>query len=622
MFRKGCFYIFLMITIVTSLFFQNIYKINASHSELEIISHSYFVQFGYSHIVGEMQNIGTHNLENIIITAIFYDENNTILTTGFSYVKSSILVPQQKSPFEISSSPEYDLQVDHYEIIISDYSVTNFKPYRSFTFQEVTTEIQDGYFTIFGEVKNTGSTLATWVRVIATFYDIDGKVIGLSTTNLDPGEIEPNQSSPFEIDTYPRIYTPADYSLQVECRESSLPPSSITCEISESALYLGQRLTVSGAISPKAPNAYVILRYSKPDGSSFTRTKTTDSNGIYTDTYRPDMVGSWTVDTRWEGNDNYTGSSSTLQPFKVYSKKSTSLFFSILPITVHEKENVTIIGTINPPIPEINIVLIITRPDKISYNITIKTRADGSFNHTHTPSFIGTWTVKATWPGDEKYEGSTSQTVTFNVIEVPGKGSLNIFVQDRDGAPISGADVTSISQPDGQQALNGSSDDDGLLTFNEIKIGNYMFEISKIGYITKTMSVSIITEEITDIIIRLEEKIELGILKIMIIDYNDNPLSGSIVISTSQPNGQPILQGTTDSDGIVLFKNITFGNYIIQATKNGYKTEIWTGNITNREIKEVTIIMEKEQKFPIEIIVSGSIFVSLLFYLLYHMRSR
>jgi hypothetical protein len=70
---------------------------------------------------------------------------------------------------------------------------------------------------IDGEVANHGSTPAEFVKVIATLYDTEGKVVGegYSYTTLD--KIPPGDTSPFEISTS-HIDGYDHYVLQVEGR--------------------------------------------------------------------------------------------------------------------------------------------------------------------------------------------------------------------------------------------------------------------------------------------------------------------------------------------------------------------------------------------------------------------
>jgi len=50
-----------------------------------------------------------------------------------------------------------------------------------------------------GEVQNVGSTCVEFVKVIATFYDEQGRVLGSEFTYADPHRLEPGQKAPFEI---------------------------------------------------------------------------------------------------------------------------------------------------------------------------------------------------------------------------------------------------------------------------------------------------------------------------------------------------------------------------------------------------------------------------------------
>jgi len=50
-----------------------------------------------------------------------------------------------------------------------------------------------------GEVKNFGSTCVASVKVIATFYDSQGRVIGSDFDYTDPDRLDPGQAAPFNI---------------------------------------------------------------------------------------------------------------------------------------------------------------------------------------------------------------------------------------------------------------------------------------------------------------------------------------------------------------------------------------------------------------------------------------
>jgi Ca-activated chloride channel family protein len=68
----------------------------------------------------------------------------------------------------------------------------------------------------------------------------------------------------------------------------------VSCSVSPSNVHLGESVTVSGSISPSVSDVMVTLVYTKPDGSTFMRTRLTNP-GDYSDVYIPDMLGSWSV---------------------------------------------------------------------------------------------------------------------------------------------------------------------------------------------------------------------------------------------------------------------------------------------------------------------------------------
>ena len=83
---------------------------------------------------------------------------------------------------------------------------------------------------------------------------------------------------------------------------------------------------------------------------------------------------------------------------------------------------------------------------------------------------------------------------------------LKVYLQNSEGHPITGAVVSSTSQPSGQSSLSGTTDSDGSVTFSDVKLGSYTFQASQSGYITKSGSVSAQAGETTEITITLEEE--------------------------------------------------------------------------------------------------------------------
>ena len=93
--------------------------------------------------------------------------------------------------------------------------------------------------------------------------------------------------------------------------------TTLSCSVSSSTITIGDNVTVSGTISPTMSGKVVTLTYAKPDGATVTRTVTTGSDGSYSDPYKPNAVGSWSVVASWDGDSQHFGSTSQTASFNV-----------------------------------------------------------------------------------------------------------------------------------------------------------------------------------------------------------------------------------------------------------------------------------------------------------------
>lgn len=182
----------------------------------QILSHSnYTDNLGYFTVVGEVKNTLGTNIHFVKIIATFYDSSNTVIGTDFTYTDIDILKPNQKSPFELSSYPD-KINPASYKLTV-DYDVTGSSPFEGLTILSYTPSFDSlGYHKIVGEVKNNGVRQSTFVKIIGTYYDSAGAVIGKSFTYTNPYDISVGDTAPFELSSYPLKINPATYELQVQ----------------------------------------------------------------------------------------------------------------------------------------------------------------------------------------------------------------------------------------------------------------------------------------------------------------------------------------------------------------------------------------------------------------------
>ena len=56
-----------------------------------------------------------------------------------------------------------------------------------------------GYFHVVGEVENVSPNPVELVKVIGTFYDVNGKVVGTDSSFTDPAILSAGDKAPFEL---------------------------------------------------------------------------------------------------------------------------------------------------------------------------------------------------------------------------------------------------------------------------------------------------------------------------------------------------------------------------------------------------------------------------------------
>jgi hypothetical protein len=165
----------------------------------------------------------------------------------------------------------------------------------------------------------------------------------------------------------------------------------------------------------------------------------------------------------------------------------------------------------------------------------------------------------------DRYPLMSKQTLQAGAIT-----NLKVSVKDATGKAVSGANIGSIVQPSGQAALEGTSGTDGVESFSNVLPGSYSVQASKSGFVSASSSVNVVKETTTDVTIILQIISTTGNLKVIVKDKDGAVIAGASVSSSSQPNSQPQLSGTTGADGVSTFSGVLPGAYALQASKSGY----------------------------------------------------
>ncbi|MDH5770552.1 MAG: carboxypeptidase regulatory-like domain-containing protein [Candidatus Bathyarchaeota archaeon] len=168
-------------------------------------------------------------------------------------------------------------------------------------------------------------------------------------------------------------------------------------------------------------------------------------------------------------------------------------------------ESVRLSGSIDTIVSGAQLTLILREPDGTTFERIVSSRSDGTYELAFTPTETGTWRVQSSWDGDYAHLGSSSSSLTFNVIT--SSGSLTIVIKDEKGNAVSGAAVSSTSQPSGQTSCSSMSDTEGTVTFPDLKPGSYSFKVSCSGYEDQTLTTNIVVGEMVNVVIPLSKKL-------------------------------------------------------------------------------------------------------------------
>ncbi|RLE65492.1 MAG: hypothetical protein DRJ38_03695 [Thermoprotei archaeon] len=198
---------------------------------------------------------------------------------------------------------------------------------------------------------------------------------------------------------------------------------SITVSTNKGAYKRGETVKVTGKIS--GASSYPVSFTWEAKDSTGRRIDfdqaTTDSSGKFSFSFvikSSTSLGKAVVTISYGG---VTGSAA------FYIKESSSLSLSANPKSVTKGGKVTLTGSLNPKLQGISIKILQSSGGGWSQIATVKTDSNGRFSYTWSANTEGTYSFKATWNGNDKYFGSTSNTVSVKVVKPSKpKGRLTI----------------------------------------------------------------------------------------------------------------------------------------------------------------------------------------------------
>ncbi len=170
------------------------------------------------HVVGEVQNDTGDSIRFVKISANFYDAQNNLIDTDFSFGRIDILPPGDKTCFNLFLD-DVPVGLDHYEFEAPTYSTSpdQLPALTVLSHSGSVTDIFDWY-EIIGEVRNDHGSRVDFVSPIGTLYNASGDVLDCDFTFVNSTHLDPGQKSSFKMTFVLRgeYDSVASYRLQVD----------------------------------------------------------------------------------------------------------------------------------------------------------------------------------------------------------------------------------------------------------------------------------------------------------------------------------------------------------------------------------------------------------------------
>jgi hypothetical protein len=154
---------------------------------------------GFIHLFGEIKNISPESQYGIAVYANFYDKKGQNIGNGSGIVTARSLNTGQVSPFEIIFlDKDKSKQFSDYSLNFTSKSGSHKADSVNIISSKSRPDIF-GYYYVSGRISNMGNETATNVLAIASFFDNNGKIIGLSSAIAEPANITSHSEASFTI---------------------------------------------------------------------------------------------------------------------------------------------------------------------------------------------------------------------------------------------------------------------------------------------------------------------------------------------------------------------------------------------------------------------------------------
>ena len=156
-------------------------------------------QNGFIHLFGQIKNISNETQRTITAHANFHDETGHNIGNASGIISLRSLNIREISPFEIVFlDKNRNNQFFNYTLNFTSETGVN-KPDNLIVTSLKSRPDIFGYYYVSGRISNIGNDTATNVLAIASFFDNNGRMIGLSSAIAEPSNMTSHSMSSFTV---------------------------------------------------------------------------------------------------------------------------------------------------------------------------------------------------------------------------------------------------------------------------------------------------------------------------------------------------------------------------------------------------------------------------------------
>lgn len=206
-------------------------------------------------IVGELTNIGAQPAGQVQVSCAVLDASGNLVDVGTTSAYGDVLESGRVIPFRLYLA-QVNGDPDNYQIIPYGQQAADAELDQQAVLEVMSTRrgpAQPRVLSVIGEVGNLSSGSAAWVKLSASFYDVNGILVAVGSGNAWRDVLETGGRSPFAIDLPDPPDSIDHWTIWAQGIRSDRPPGKLVLENVQNTVDQQNHVTLAGQVRNSDP---------------------------------------------------------------------------------------------------------------------------------------------------------------------------------------------------------------------------------------------------------------------------------------------------------------------------------------------------------------------------------